>query len=63
MELILGILAFMVATLAVLQGYQIVNNRRKNSNPGISDKLSTIISQLSLIHSRVEDIWKKLYPS
>jgi len=65
MEIILGILAFMVAVLAVLQGYQMVNVKKKhswllNNNPGIEGKLDDIINKLNLMNQRISDIWEKI---
>ena len=56
MEVLIGILAFLVATLAVLQGWQM----RKKNNPGLGDKLDMIITKLMLLERRLEDIWNKL---
>jgi hypothetical protein len=67
MEVILGVLVFIVSTLAVLQGWQMVSARRnKNSrdNPGISNRLDNrldiVITILGKMEQRLEDIWYKV---
>ena len=61
METTLGILAFMVAVLAVLQGWQMLSQKRNRSNnPGIGDKLDVIINKLGKMEMRLNDIWDKI---
>lgn len=68
MEITLGILVFIVSVLAVLQGWQMINARRKNShNPsaydkldGVVDRLDVIISKLGKMEQRLGDIWDKV---
>ena len=66
MEIVLGVLVFVVAALAVLQGWQMLQSRRNRhkpsnpGNPGIGPKLDTIISQLGKMGQRLEDIWDKI---
>ena len=58
MEVMIGVLSFTVATLAVLQGWQMV---KKRNNPNdLSSKLDTIINQLGRMEQRLNDIWDKL---
>ena len=59
MELALPALAIVVGILAVLQGWQMVNARRKrNNNPSYGEKLDIIITQLSRMEQRLNDIWE-----
>ena len=71
MEVILGILAFIVAVLAVLQGYSMWQARRtrnsSNSNPGIGQQLDSIVThlgdisaQMGRIEQRLNDVWDKV---
>ena len=61
MEVILGILAFIVSVLAVLQGWQMTQNRRERRNPNsIAHKLDIIITQLGRMEQRLGDIWDKV---
>ena len=71
MEVILGILAFTVAVLAVLQGWQMRQARRarnnSSSNPGIgrqldniSGQLGDISAQLGRVEQRLNDVWEKV---
>jgi len=67
MEPVLGVLAFMVAVLAVLQGWQMRNVRRNRKNPDSYEKLGTVIEKLDTIASklgrmeqRLNDIWDKV---
>jgi len=53
MEVLVGILAFTVAVLAVLQGWQM----KKKGNP-LNAKLDIIITQLSRMEQRLNDIWE-----
>ena len=60
-EIILPILLFIVSVLAVLQGWQMTQNRRERRNPNsIAHKLDIIISKLELLSRRMDDIWEKL---
>lgn len=56
MEILVGILAFLVAVLAVLQGWQM---RRKNNPSNLNGKLDIIITQLSRMEQRLNDIWER----
>ncbi len=72
MEVILGILAFCVAALSILQGYSMRQARRtrqnsSNSNPAIgqqldniSTQLGDISGQLGRIEQRLNDVWGKV---
>lgn len=67
MEATLGILVFIVAVLAVLQGWQLVSNRRRrNNNPtnerldSIAEKLDAISEKLGRTEMRLNDIWDKV---
>ena len=60
MQITLGILSFLVAVLAILQGFQMFNGRHKKNNPVSSEKLDTIIHKLGMIASRLDDIWDKV---
>lgn len=61
MELILGILAFLVMILTILQGWQMRQNRRhSNNNPGSNVKLDKIIQLLGRMEQRLEDVWDKV---
>ena len=53
MEVLIGILAFMVAVLVVIQGWQM---RRKNPN----NKLDIIVTSLGRIEQRLNDIWDRV---
>ena len=71
MQIIVGILAFVVAALAVLQGWQMRRNRR---NPNIAARLDGIADQLGEIRNglggiatqtgrmeqRLNDIWDRV---
>ena len=59
MGITLGILAFMVAVLAVLQGWSL--KRKANNNPnGIISRLDKIVAQLGKMEQRLNDIWDKV---
>jgi len=59
MEILIGVLAFTVAALSILQGWQMVNLRRnRNNNP--NNKLDIIITKLSKMEQRLGDIWGKV---
>ena len=61
MEHILGILAFVVAVLAVLQGWQMMRGWRERRNPThIVHQLDIIITQLGRMEQRLGDIWDKV---
>jgi len=63
MEILIGILAFTVAVLSILQGWQMVNLRRnRNNNPNnkLDDKLDIIITKLSKMEQRLDDIWDRV---
>ena len=63
MEILIGVLAFTVAALSILQGWQMVNLRRNhNNNPNnkLDDKLDIIIAKLSKMEQRLGDIWVKV---
>ena len=63
MEILIGVLAFTVAALSILQGWQMVNLRRNhNNNPNnkLDDKLDIIIAKLSKMEQRLGDIWGKV---
>lgn len=61
MEAILGVLAFMVSVLAVLQGWQMHQARRNRHNPGDTDsRLDVIIAQMGRMEQRLNDIWDKV---
>lgn len=65
MEVILGTLAFLVAVLAVLQGWQMVRAWRTHQNPDTDAKLTdtkldTIITQLGRMEQRMNDIWDRV---
>ena len=63
MEILIGVLAFTVAALSILQGWQMVNlrrNRHNNSNNKSDDKLDIIITKLSKMEQRLDDIWDKV---
>ena len=56
MEIVVGILAFMVAVLIVIQGWQM-----KKSNPNnIIAKLDIIIASMGKIEQRLNDVWDKV---
>jgi len=58
MEAVVGVLAFMVAILSVLQGYQMLQSRRSRRNPNsIAGKLDIIVTQLGRMEQRLNDIW------
>jgi len=63
MEITLGVLAFLVAILAVLQGWSMFAKKNKH-NPGldieIANRLDTIIVQLSTMEQRLNDIWDRV---
>ena len=56
METMLGIIIFIVAVLAILQGWQM---KRRNPN-SIAPKLDIIIAQLGKMEQRLNDIWDKV---
>ena len=56
MEILVGILAFLVAVLAVLQGWSM---KKKNPN-NLGHKLDIIISQLGKMEQRLNDIWDRV---
>jgi len=56
MEILVGILAFLVATLAILQGW---NMRKHNPNQVIAS-LNNIASFLARMEQRLNDIWDKV---
>lgn len=56
MQILIGILAFLVAVLATLQGWQM---KKRNPN-GILPKLDIIIAQLGRMEQRLNDIWDKV---
>ena len=58
MEILIGVLAFTVATLSVLQGWQMI--KKKNNPNSFGDKLDTISGQLSRMEQRLNDIWEKI---
>jgi len=64
MEIVLGILAVLVAALTVLQGISMRKNRKTSNNPvnltKISGQLSDISAQLGRMGQRLEDIWSKV---
>ena len=63
MEILIGILAFTVAVLSILQGWQMVNLRRnRNNNPNnkLDDKLDIIITKLRKMERRLDDIWNRV---
>ena len=63
MEILIGVLAFTVAALSILQGWQMVNlrrNRRNNPDNKLDDKLDVIITKLSKMEQRLGDIWDKV---
>ena len=63
MEILIGVLAFTVAALSILQGWQMVNLRRNhNNNPNnkLDDKLDIIIAKLSKMEQRLGDIWDRV---
>ena len=63
MEILIGVLAFTVAALSILQGWQMVNLRRNhNNNPNnkLDDKLDIIIAKLSKMEQRLDNIWDKV---
>ena len=61
-NIVVGILAFMVAVLAVLQGWQMVQHRKNSINPGtqLNGKLDVIITILGRMEQRLNDIWDKV---
>ena len=62
MEVLIGLLAFMVAVLAVLQGWQMF--RRHSNNPtGFNSKLDSIVTILGRMEQRLNDIWDKIKES
>lgn len=73
MEVLIGMLAFIVLVLAILQGWQM--RKRRNSNPhGIISKLDDVVSklddvvsglsgisaQLGRMEQRLNDVWDKI---
>ena len=63
MKILIGVLAFTVAALSILQGWQMVDlrrNRRNNPNNKLDDKLDIIIAKLSKMEQRLGDIWGKV---
>jgi len=61
MEVILAILAFMVAVLAILQGLQMTQGWRERRNPNsITHKLDIVITQLGRMEQRLGDIWDRV---
>ena len=60
MEIILAVLSFLVAILAVMQGWQMVNAKRNRHNPNSLEKLDTIIGILGKMQQRLNDIWDKV---
>jgi len=66
LETLIGILAFIVAVLVVLQGWQM--KRRHNNNPNnIISKLGEVVlkldgigAQLGRMEQRLNDIWDKI---
>ena len=70
MNIILGVLAFTVAVLAVLQGWNM--RKSKNNNPGnhlteitgqlgiISGQLGSISNRLGRMEQRLNDVWDKV---
>ena len=66
LEALVGILAFIVLILTVLQGWQM--KQRHNNNPNnviskldeIASKLDSIGSQLGRMDQRLNDIWDKV---
>ena len=65
MEIILGVLSFLVTVLVVLQGREMLSNRHninnKTNNPtAYLDKLDTIIGKLGRMEQRLNDIWDKV---
>ena len=61
MEVILVVLSIVVGILAVLQGWQMTQNRRERRNPNsIAHKLDIIITQLGRMEQRLGDIWDKV---
>ena len=63
METLIGILASTVAILSILQGWQMVNlrrNRHNSPNNKLDDKLDIIITKLSRMEQRLDDIWDKM---
>ena len=58
-EVYIGVLAFMVAVLAVLQGWQM--RQKHNHNPSnLVLRLDTIITKLGTMEQRLNDIWDKV---
>ena len=61
MEIILVVLSVVVGILAILQGWQMTQNRRERRNPNsIAHKLDNIITQLGKMEQRLGDIWDKV---
>ena len=63
MEILIGVLAFTVAALSIIQGWQMVNLRRNhNNNPNnkLDDKLDIIIAKLSKMEQSLGDIWDRV---
>ena len=61
MEIILVVLSVVVGILAVLQGWQVTQNRRERRNPNsIAHKLDIVISKLELLSRRIDDIWDRV---
>jgi len=59
MEVILGVLAFTVATLAILQGWQMFSKRNHNPTK-FNSKLDSIVVILGRMEQRLNDIWTKV---
>jgi len=61
-EVIVPILTVLIGILAILQGWSIIQSRRKrNNNPvNVAEKLDIIIAQLGRMEQRLNDIWDKV---
>jgi len=57
MTMLIGILAFLVAVLSILQGWSLLKIK-KNNPYNLTDKLDIIITQLSRMEQRLNDIWE-----
>ena len=57
MTVLIGILAFLVAVLSILQGWSLLKIK-KNNPYNLTDKLDIIITQLSRMEQRLNDIWE-----
>jgi len=58
-EVLIGILAFIVLILTVLQGWQMKQHRNHNPN-NIILRLDVIITKLGTMEQRLNDIWDKV---